>query len=356
MAKKQRQSGGRREEASRETAGAERGERLQKVLAAAGLGSRRDCEQLITEGRVEVDGRVASELGVRVNPEQQEIRVDGTRIASPKRRYYLVNKPTGVVCTNHDPAGRTRVVDLVDSDERLFPIGRLDRSSEGMILLTNDGEFANRIAHPRYGVAKTYRVLVAGQPRPEDLQKLMKGVYLSDGVARATAVHVKKKHRESTELEIVLNEGKNREIRRVLARIGHKVLRLKRTAIGELKLGDLPTGAARRLTPQEVRALHRETEPGGSAKRGSRSSARADRSAADHAPSGRRPPVEAKRQGTVLGSDPQPATGKAPAKRDRSRRAASGRPAGQGQAKSQRAGKRPARGRSKPRRSGGLPE
>ncbi len=234
---------------------APQGERLQKVLAAAGVGSRRDCEELITEGRVEVDGQVVTELGVRVNRDTQDIRVDGTRIASPKRLYYAVNKPVGVVSTNYDPSGRTRVIDLVDTDERLYTVGRLDRSSEGLILLTNDGEFANRVAHPRYGIEKTYRVTVAGHPRKDDLDRLTRGVYLAEGVARATSVSVRKKLRESTELEIVLNEGKNREIRRVLARIGHKVLRLKRTAIGRLKLGELPPGAARRLSLQEVRQL-----------------------------------------------------------------------------------------------------
>jgi 23S rRNA pseudouridine2605 synthase len=235
-------------------------ERLQKVLAAAGIGSRRQCEELILEGRVEIDGQVVEQLGVKVDPLKQEIRVDGTRLPRPTRRYYVVNKPVGVVCTNRDPAGRMRLIDLLPTEERLFSVGRLDRSSEGMILLTNDGEFANRLTHPRYGVEKTYRVIVAGRPETESLQQLVKGVHLAEGFARAVSVRVKKKHKDSADLEVVLNEGKNREIRRVLARIGHKVLRLKRIAIGSVKLADLPVGESRRLTQQEIRALLSETE------------------------------------------------------------------------------------------------
>jgi 23S rRNA pseudouridine2605 synthase len=237
-----------------------KGERLQKVLAAAGIGSRRECEQLIREGRVEVDRKVASELGVRVDPLRDEIRVDGTPVRRPKRVYYAVNKPPGVVCTSRDPSGRVRLIDLVKSDERLFTVGRLDRSSEGLIIVTNDGELANRLMHPRYGVRKRYLVSVAGHPSPQQLNKLRKGVYLSEGLARVAALHVKRRHKQSTDLEIVLDEGRNREIRRILARIGHKVLRLKRTTIGTLRLGDLPVGAHRQLTRDEVRSLRRHVE------------------------------------------------------------------------------------------------
>lgn len=236
------------------------GERLQKVLAAAGIGSRRECEQLIREGRVEVNRKVVDELGVRIDPLRDDIRVDGAAVRSPRRVYYAVNKPSGVVCTSRDPSGRMRVIDLVKSDERLFTIGRLDRSSEGLIIVTNDGELANRLMHPRYGVQKTYSVSVAGHPNPQELSKLRRGVYLAEGLARVANLRVKRRHKQSTDLEIVLDEGRNREIRRILARIGHKVLRLKRTAIGTLKLGDLPVGAHRRLTRQEVRNLRRHVE------------------------------------------------------------------------------------------------
>jgi 23S rRNA pseudouridine2605 synthase len=228
---------------------------LQKVLAAAGIGSRRDCEELIRQGRVEVDRQTITELGTRVDPVRQEIRVDGEPLRRPKRMYYAVNKPTGVVTTNFDPSGRPRVIDLVPSEERLFAVGRLDRASEGLIFVTNDGEFANRITHPRYGVEKTYLVRVAGEPTPAELAKLVKGVYLAEGFARVQSVVAKKRHGQSTDLVMVLNEGRNRELRRILARVGHKVLRLKRIAVGPVKLADLPTGAWRRLMPAEIETL-----------------------------------------------------------------------------------------------------
>ncbi len=234
-------------------------QRLQKVLAAAGLGSRRQCEELITAGRVEVDRRVVTELGTRVDAVGQQIRVDGVPLARPKLVYYAVNKPAGVLCTNRDPSGRPRVVDLLPAtDARLFTIGRLDLHSEGLILVTNDGDLANRLTHPRYGVAKTYRVVVAGRPARDVLTKLVQGVHLAEGVARAERVEIQSLHKESTVLEMVLREGKNREIRRVLARVGHKVERLTRIAVGPVRLGNLPPGASRRLTREEVAALRRE--------------------------------------------------------------------------------------------------
>jgi 23S rRNA pseudouridine2605 synthase len=245
------ETGGREEGAE----GGGPGERLQKVLAAAGVGSRRDCEELIREGRVEVDRRVVTEMGTRVDPLRQEIRVDGEALRRPKTLYYAVNKPVGVVTTNFDPQRRTRVVDLVPTEERVFAVGRLDRSSEGLILVTNDGEFANRITHPRYGVEKTYLVRVAGAPGNDELQRLRKGVYLSDGFCRVQSIETKKRHKGSTDLVIVLNEGRNRELRRILARVGHKVLRLKRIAVGPIKLADLPVGSWRRLMPNEIDAL-----------------------------------------------------------------------------------------------------
>jgi len=232
------------------------GERLQKVLAAAGLGSRRECEELITSGRVEVDRQVVMELGTRVKPEEQDIRVDGESLSMGRRVYYAVNKPRGVVSTNRDPSRRPRVIDLVASQHaRLFPVGRLDLNSEGLILVTNDGELANRLTHPRYEVAKTYLVLVVGSPTPEVLAQLRRGVHLAEGMARAEEVVVKSHHKDSTWLEIVLREGRNREVRRLLARVGHKVVRLVRIAVGPVRLGKLAPGASRPLTHEEVRAL-----------------------------------------------------------------------------------------------------
>ena len=233
------------------------GQRLQKVLAAAGLGSRRQCEELIRTGRVEVDRKVVAELGSRVDPARQEIRVDGEPLPSVQPAYYAVNKPVGVVSTNRDPSGRPRVVDLVPGADRqrLFPVGRLDLHSEGLILVTNDGELANRLTHPRYGIDKMYRVVVAGEPTEETIEQLLRGVHLAEGVARASRIVVRKQLSKSAILEITLREGKNREIRRVLARVGHKVMRLQRLSVGPIRLGKLPPGGVRRLSRDEVKEL-----------------------------------------------------------------------------------------------------
>jgi len=232
-------------------------DRLNKYLAHAGLGSRRHCEDLIRAGRVSIDGLVAKELATRVGPEQ-EVKVDGEPIQSEKHVYWLVNKPRGYLCTNHDPSRRPLALDLVPHiSQRVFTVGRLDEDSEGLLLLTNDGELANRLMHPRYGVEKTYLALVAGNPRPEDLQKLREGVYLSEGHVKARNVKRMRKHGNSTWLRIVLSEGKNREIRRMLAKLDHKVLRLKRIAIGTLDLGSLASGKSRLVTLQELKSVRR---------------------------------------------------------------------------------------------------
>lgn len=232
-------------------------ERLQKVLAHAGVGSRRHCEDLIQAGRVQVDGRIVRELGTKVGPEQK-ISVDGRPIRSERPVYWLLNKPRGVLCTNHDPAGRTRAVDLVPKvEQRVYTVGRLDEASEGLLLLTNDGDLAFRLMHPRFGVAKTYLVQVAGRPKRTDTDQLLKGVWLSEGHVKAQQVKRLKSQGESTWLRIVLSEGKNREIRRMLARLGHKVLRLKRIAFGPVLLGRLATGKSRPLTAAELAALRR---------------------------------------------------------------------------------------------------
>jgi 23S rRNA pseudouridine2605 synthase len=230
-------------------------ERLQKLLAAAGLGSRRKCEELILSGRVEVDRRVVRELGTKADSQKAEIRVDGVPLPRPRLVYFLVNKPTGVVSTNSDPSGRPRVIDLIAYPGRLFTVGRLDMSSEGLILVTNDGELANRLTHPRYGVEKTYQVEVAGTLDRQELDKLHKGVHLAEGFARVVSAKIKHQYKNSTLLEIVLNEGRNREIRRLLARVGHKAMRLKRIALGPLRLADLPSGQVRPLLREELRSL-----------------------------------------------------------------------------------------------------
>ncbi len=241
-----------------ETAASDRngGERLQKVLAAAGVASRRECEQIILEGRVEVDGEVVTELGTRVRPGEQTVHVDGEQLRTQKLVYFAVNKPTGVVCTSRDPDGRPRVIDMLPPDVgRVFTVGRLDLASEGLILVTNDGALANRLTHPRHGVRKVYEVQVAGEVGPTVVPQLKKGVHLAEGFAQAVSARVKSKKKRSSVLEMTLEEGRNREVRRLLARLGHKVQRLTRVAVGPIRLGELPLGATRRLTPEEVSKL-----------------------------------------------------------------------------------------------------
>ncbi len=233
------------------------GHRVQKILAAAGYGSRRECEELISTGRVEIDGKIVTELGVRANPAVQRIRVDGETLPKTRPVYLAVNKPKGFLCTHRDQQGRRRVIDLVpDQFGRVFPVGRLDQYSEGLILLTNDGAFAEQLTHPRFEVPKKYQVQVAGEVEPDLPRRLQKGIHIAEGVVQADEVKIKSRHALSSVLEIVLREGKNREIRRMLARIGHKVLTLRRIAIGPVKLGDLAPGEYRLLTKREVASLY----------------------------------------------------------------------------------------------------
>jgi len=209
---------------------------------------------------VSVDGQTLRELGAKVE-QGQDIRVDDQLIRTESRVYWLVNKPRGYLCTNFDPGGRPLATDLVPKvHERVYTVGRLDEDSEGLLLLTNDGDLANRLTHPRFGVEKTYLVQVAGTPSHEDVGKLLSGVWLSDGHVRARRVKKLRKQGQSTWLEIALSEGKNREIRRMLAKLGHKVMRLKRLAIGPVRLGHLKTGKTRRLSPDELTALRRVAE------------------------------------------------------------------------------------------------
>ncbi|MFO0939243.1 MAG: pseudouridine synthase [Pirellulales bacterium] len=236
-------------------------QRINKVLAAAGLGSRRDVEELILQGRVEIDGTTVTNLATRVNPQEAKIEVDGQLLKRPKLVYYALNKPKGVLSTSNDPSGRMRVIDFVPDKHRVFSVGRLDRYSEGLMLLTNDGDLAQRLAHPRFRVQKTYFVVVAGILTIEELAKLRKGVYLAEGMARIDGARIRKTRKTCTELEILLSEGKNREIRRILARAGHKVVLLRRLAIGPLRLAEMPVGAARELTANEIKALYAVTEP-----------------------------------------------------------------------------------------------
>jgi 23S rRNA pseudouridine2605 synthase len=212
---------------------------------------------------VTVDGHVVRTLGTKVDPDQR-ICVDDEPLKQERLVHWLVNKPRGHLCTNYDPGGRPRAIDLVPQiSQRVYTVGRLDEASEGLLLLTNDGELAHRLMHPRFGVEKTYLVQVAGTPTPENLRQLTQGVWLSDGHVKARHIKRLRGQGKSTWLRIVLNEGKNREIRRMLAKLGHKVVRLRRVAIGPVQLGSLATGKARKLTPAELKSLRATSDEAG---------------------------------------------------------------------------------------------
>jgi 23S rRNA pseudouridine2605 synthase len=233
--------------------------RLQKVLASAGIGSRRKCEQLIVEGRVEVDGAVVRELGTRVRPDSAVIRVDGERLNLRSDLVYLAfNKPRGVMSTMSDDKGRESIGTFVeDRAQRLFHVGRLDADSEGLILLTNDGELAHRLTHPRYGIKKTYLAQVAA-PVPRNLGRaLMRGIELEDGIAKADDYQLLDVSGGRALIQIVLHEGRKHIVRRMLATAGFPVQQLVRTAHGPITLGHLRSGAVRKLTRSELAALYR---------------------------------------------------------------------------------------------------
>lgn len=240
-------------------------ERLHKVLAEAGIGSRRHCEELILDRRVIVDGRVVHEVGLKVDPERVQIVCNGVPVRAEKKIYILLNKPRGVVCTNKDPEGRTRVVDLLPRiQQRVFPVGRLDVDSEGLLIVTNDGALCNLLTHPRYEVPKTYSVIVRGSVEGATLEKVQKGVWLSEGKTHPAKVRIVRRTRSSTSLEITLKEGKNREVRRVFARVGHAVSFLRRIKIGRLFLGDLHPGQHRAVGREQLlKMIGLKTEDGG---------------------------------------------------------------------------------------------
>jgi len=238
------------------------GIRLQKVLAAAGVGSRRACEELIDAGRVTVDGRVAT-LGDKVDPAAAEIYVDGERVVTDTRLVYLaMNKPRGVVSTMDDERGRAALADYLDHvPQRVFHVGRLDADSEGLLLLTNDGELAHRLMHPSFGVAKTYLAEVPGPVRRSLGQQLTAGVELDDGPARADRFRMVDSVTGRALVELTLHEGRKHIVRRLLAECGYPVSRLIRTAIGPVRLGDLKPGRTRRLSRAEIAALFKAVAP-----------------------------------------------------------------------------------------------
>ncbi|POX36806.1 pseudouridine synthase [Streptomyces sp. Ru73] len=243
------------------TFGDQEGERLQKVLARAGMGSRRACEELIDEARVEVNGRIVTEQGVRVDPEKDEIKVDGLTVATQSYLFFALNKPAGVVSTMEDPDGRQCLGDYVTNREtRLFHVGRLDTETEGIILLTNHGELAHRLTHPRYGVQKTYLAAIQG-PLPREIGKKLKdGIQLEDGYARADHFRVVQQTGKNYLVEVTLHEGRKHIVRRMLAEAGFPVDKLVRTAFGPISLGDQKSGWLRRLTNTEVGMLMREVD------------------------------------------------------------------------------------------------
>ncbi len=236
-------------------------ERLQKVLARAGLGSRRMCEKLITEGRVTVNGEVRDSMPVMVDPQSDRIEVDGEKIkaTAPKDMYVLLNKPKGIVCTVKDELGRRNILSFLPTklinQYRLFPVGRLDKDSQGLVLLTNDGELTKRLTHPRHSVPRTYRVAVNGPVDGTLVERMTKGIWLSDGKARALRVKIIKRGRTHSVLEITLTEGKNRQIRRMLAKCNLSVKKLERIGLGTLQLKGVGEGKFRFLDNLEVKEL-----------------------------------------------------------------------------------------------------
>jgi len=247
-------------------------ERLQKVLAHAGVASRRKCEKLILHGRVRVNGQVVTKLGTKVDPGQDTIEVDGQPIALEEKVYILLHKPRGYLSDTRDFRGRSSALGLVPDRERLYPVGRLDAESEGLLLLTNDGELAHRLTHPRYKHQKEYLALVVGRPTEATLRRMRKGVKKDGEILRADAVRRverlgpqaqihgwKEAPRGMVWLGITLHAGKKRHIRRMCAALGYSVRRLIRVRIGPLELGDLSVGKWRYLTKREVRKLKSET-------------------------------------------------------------------------------------------------
>lgn len=233
-------------------------ERLQKVMAELGVASRRKCEELIAAGKVRVDGRVVNELGTKVDKQKAVIEVEGERIGSDaKKVYVLLNKPVGYITSAKDQFGRPTVLDLVSEiNQRVFPIGRLDYDTEGLLLLTNDGDLTYRITHPSHQITKTYRALVRGKVDTGAVEAFAKGLQVEDYVTAPAKLEIMKYMESNTLLQITIHEGRNRQVRKMCDAIGHKVLKLKRIRIGKLGLGDLKPGQWRYLTKDEVDYLY----------------------------------------------------------------------------------------------------
>lgn len=231
-------------------------ERLQKVLAHAGIASRRHCEELIMQGKVQVNGQVVRELGTKVDPTKDKILVEGRPVRTEQHVYLMLNKPTGVITSVSDPRGRRVVTDLLRGlKERVYPVGRLDYNTSGLLLLTNDGELANKLAHPSYEIDKVYRAWVKGVPTADKLGMLARGIMLEDGMTSPGEARLLKRDQGRALLEITIHEGRNRQVRRMCEAIGHPVLELERVRLGFLTLEGLATGQFRPLTSEEVSRL-----------------------------------------------------------------------------------------------------
>ena len=231
--------------------------RLQKILAEAGAASRRGAEKLILDGRVSVNGRVTRELGTKADPSKDIIKLDGKPLSSAEEKvYYALNKPVGYVTTMNDPQGRPAVSDLIGSIAvRAYPVGRLDYDSSGILIITNDGELAQALAHPKKEIDKCYRTKVKGLPSAKAIKELSEGVLLDDGMTAPAKVRIICREKDATLLEIVIHEGRNRQVRRMCKTVGHPVFKLNRTAFGPIKLLDLTPGKLRELTPEELDSL-----------------------------------------------------------------------------------------------------
>ncbi|PIE59779.1 MAG: pseudouridine synthase [Desulfobulbus propionicus] len=231
-------------------------ERLQKILAQAGITSRRGAERLIASRRVSVNGKIIEQMGCKIDPERDTVTFDGKPVVIDKKIYILLNKPAGYVTTLSDPQGRPIVTDLVaDIPVRLFPVGRLDLETEGALLMTNDGEFGNHVLHPRYEVNKTYLATVQGSPSPQNLRRLERGIMLDGHLTSPAHIHVRKQAATKTVVQIVIHEGKKRQVRKMFQEIGHRVLHLQRVAYGGLYLGTLAKGTYRFLTKNDIKRL-----------------------------------------------------------------------------------------------------
>ncbi len=312
--------------------------RLNKLMADHGVASRRACDELITKGKVTVDGQPVTALGTKVDPLTQVVEIGGVNLKpeGAQRRYYLLNKPSGVVCTNERNEQRPRAVDLIKDPRkgRIYTVGRLDEESKGLILLTNDGEFAQRIAHPRFGVEKTYMVKVRGKMDDAALQKIRGGVHLSEGKTGGARILVKKRTHDSTLLSVTLREGMNREIRRVFARVGFRVTDLKRTDIGPLTARGLKIGHYRSLNRPEVESLLSESDEA-TAREPLHTPRRPMEEGEEPARPAREPRTQTRRTETK-----RPGGNRSASKRPGSKRPASKRPASKGPAKKGPAGKR----------------